>query len=86
MTRGEGYGLPILEAAASGLPVIATGWSGHTEFLKHGKYISISYDLKQIHASRVDNQIFVPHAKWAEVIEEDVADEEVKEGDETKES
>jgi glycosyltransferase involved in cell wall biosynthesis len=72
LTRGEGYGLPILEAAASGLPVIATGWSGHTEFLNHGKYISISYNLKQIHPSRVDNKIFVPQAKWAEVVEEDV--------------
>jgi len=37
LTRGEGYGLPILEAAASGLPVIATGWSGHMDFLKLGK-------------------------------------------------
>ena len=71
LTRGEGYGLPILEAAASGLPIIATGWSGHNEFLKHGKYISIQYQLKQIHPSRVDNKIFVPQAKWAEVVEED---------------
>ena len=72
LTRGEGYGLPILEAAASGLLVIATNWSGHTEFLNHGKYISLSYNLKQIHPSRVDNKIFVHNAKWAEVIEEDV--------------
>jgi len=71
LTRGEGYGLPILEAAASGLPIIATGWSGHTDFLNHGKYISICYNLKQIHSSRVDNKIFLPQAKWAEVIEED---------------
>ncbi len=32
-TRGEGIGLPLLEAAAIGLPVIATGWGGQTEFL-----------------------------------------------------
>ena len=32
-TRGEGWGLPIAEAMASGLPVIATNFSGPTAFL-----------------------------------------------------
>lgn len=78
LTRGEGYGLPILEAAASGLPVIATGWSGHTDFLESGKYISVSYDLKEVHGSRIDNKIFVKGSKWAEASEEDFKKKVIK--------
>lgn len=32
-TRGEGWGMPILEAMACGLPTIATNWSAQTEFM-----------------------------------------------------
>lgn len=32
-TRGEGWGRPHVEAMAMALPVIATNWSGSTEFL-----------------------------------------------------
>jgi len=71
LTRGEGYGLPILEAAASGLPVVATGWSGHTDFLSRGKYIEIGYKLDTIHSSRVDNKIFMKDSKWAHPLEDD---------------
>ena len=33
LTHGEGYGLPLFEAAYHGLPVIAPDWSGHLDFL-----------------------------------------------------
>jgi len=32
-TRGEGWGMPILEAMACGLPTIATNWSAQTDFI-----------------------------------------------------
>lgn len=33
-TRGEGWGMPVLESMACGVPAIATGWSGQTTFLR----------------------------------------------------
>jgi len=71
LTRGEGFGLPILEAAASGLPVIATNWSGHLDFLNHGKFISVYYKLENVHDSKIDEKIFVKGSRWAAPCEED---------------
>lgn len=34
-SKGEAWGLPIIEAAASGLPIITTNYSGHTQYLQH---------------------------------------------------
>lgn len=66
-TRGEGFGLPILESAALGLPVVATNWSGHLDFMKLGNFTRLPYKLEEIHESRVDNKIFMKGTKWAEV-------------------
>lgn len=70
-TRGEGFGLPFLEAAVAGLPVIATNWSAHAEFLNHGFWIKLNQKLQDVHPSKIDDNIFVNGAKWAEVDEKD---------------
>lgn len=70
-TRGEGYGLPILEAAVSGLPVIATRWSGHMDFMGQGKFIEVDYELQEVHPTRMDGRIFIRGSKWANPSEQD---------------
>jgi GT2 family glycosyltransferase len=41
-SRGEGWGLPMIEAMACGIPTIATNWSAQTEFMNE----SNSYPLR----------------------------------------
>ena len=69
-TRGEGWGLPILDAAVAGLPVIATNYSGHLDFLRYIKFLSLDYDMVPVHESRCDGRIFIEGTAWANVKEE----------------
>ncbi|AIQ12266.1 glycosyltransferase [Paenibacillus durus] len=45
-TRGEGVGMPFLEAMASGIPVIATGWGGHMDFVNSRNAFLVKYKLR----------------------------------------
>lgn len=40
-TGGEGFGLPALEAMATGLPVITSAWSGQMEYLRDDVALSV---------------------------------------------
>jgi len=71
LTRGEGFGLPLLEAAACKLPVMATNWSAHLDFLNLGRFIPINYQLAEIPPHKADGRIFTNGMKWAEPSESD---------------
>jgi glycosyltransferase involved in cell wall biosynthesis len=49
-SRAEGWGFPLIEAAASGLPVITTLYSGQTEFLAHipSSVLPVTYTMEAI--------------------------------------
>jgi len=63
LTKGEGFGRPLLEFSLTGKPIIASNWSGHTDFLKNGMSILINGELENIHPSAVNNWL-VAEGKW----------------------
>ena len=73
-THGEGYGLPIFEAAYSGLPIIATDWSGHLDFLSgdlKGKrkklFAKVECEIKEVQPQALFKDLIGPECRWAHV-------------------
>ena len=68
-THGEGFGRPLLEAAQSGKPVVAPGWSGHVDFL-HKNYAQLlpgSLTKVPMEAFPKDMAFNSPENKWITV-------------------
>ena len=61
-TRGECFGLTMLEAAVNKLLTVTTGWSAHKEHVNYS--FSLLYDLKQVPPN--DNSFFNLNSRWAE--------------------
>jgi glycosyltransferase involved in cell wall biosynthesis len=63
LTKGEGFGRPLLEFSMTGKPIIASNWSGHKDFLPMDKAIMIGGSLNDVHDSAVDKFI-LKESKW----------------------
>ena len=69
LTHGEGFGLPLFEAAYMGVPVVAPGWSGQMDFLcdENGKenFYNIAFDLNPVPDEAVWDGVIVKDSMWA---------------------
>jgi glycosyltransferase involved in cell wall biosynthesis len=76
-THGEGFGIPLFNAACSGIPIIATNWSGHLDFLRApsvnrtGKtklkshFLKTEYDLGTVKKEHIMPGLISEGCVWA---------------------
>jgi hypothetical protein len=61
--KGEGYGRPMAEFTLTGKPIIASGWSGHLDFLPAENAVLLEGSLTAVHESAAD-QFCMKEAQW----------------------
>lgn len=67
LTKGEGYGRPLAEFCLSKKPMIASGWSGHIDFLNKDFSVLLPGTITQIHPSAHVPNIILKEASWFSV-------------------
>lgn len=72
LTHGEGYGLPLFEAAYNELPIIAPDWSGHMDFLvgkdpkgrNRSLFLNVDFILQHVQKEAVWNGVLEQESRW----------------------
>ena len=72
-TKGEGFGRPLLEFSMVGKPIIASGWSGHVDFLNSEFTTLVGGSLNNVHSSAVQKGLIIEQAKWFRPNDSEVA-------------
>ena len=64
LTKGEGFGRPLLEFTQSKKPIIASNWSGHLDFLNKEFADLVPGEVKQVHPEVVQDRLILKESKW----------------------
>lgn len=68
IAHGEGFGLPLLEAARCALPIITVPWSGQMDFLRHDDinyFATVDYELGLVHQDAIWPSVIEKDSQWA---------------------
>jgi len=63
LTKGEGYGRPLLEFSLVKKPILTTGWSGHIDFLDKEFVSLLGGQLTNVHPSAA-NEFLLRDSQW----------------------
>ncbi len=63
LTKGEGFGRPLLEFTLTKKPLITTGWSGHMDFLNPEFTTLLGGELRNVDKS-ASNKMLIQESQW----------------------
>ena len=66
LTKGEGFGRPLLEFSLVNKPIITTNWSGHTDFLNPEFTTLLPGQMTKVHPSSANNML-LKESEWFSV-------------------
>lgn len=71
LSHGEGFGLPLFEAACNGLPIITPAWGGPKDYLyvetkgkKTPMFTNVAHDLRPIQPEAVWDHVLIKDSQW----------------------
>ena len=67
LTKGEGFGRPLLEFSLVNKPIIASAWSGHVDFLDKEFVKLIGGTLTNVHSSAAVKNMLLEESQWFSV-------------------
>jgi hypothetical protein len=66
LTKGEGFGRPLLEFSLVNKPIITTNWSGHVDYLNPEFTTLLPGNMTKVHHSAANNMLLA-EAEWFSV-------------------
>lgn len=72
LTKGEGFGRPLLQAGMNNIPIVAPEFSGYLDFLDSKNSPLIPGELTHVHPSASDGEVLIEQAKWISVERDDI--------------
>ena len=64
LTKGEGFGRPLLEFSLAKKPIIVSGWSGHVDFLSPEYCLLLQGELRNVHPSAQVQNMILADSQW----------------------
>ena len=68
IAHGEGFGLPLFEAARCALPIVTIPWSGQMDFLSHNDknyFAAVDHDIAPVDQNAVWKGVIEANSNWA---------------------